>query len=83
MVWTLTDRVPALLWRVYSLVQERETQINSGDAMWCKFTRDTQRVRELEKLLREGDTWDLSAFEDVGEEERKMMVGESVSGLSD
>lgn len=32
-VWTLKDTVPVLLWRVYSLVGEREIQINNGDTM--------------------------------------------------
>lgn len=67
MVWTLKDTVHILLWRVYSLVGGREIQINNGDTKQYEISSPGAHGGWGcgEKLLREGDIWDVSEFEDV------------------
>lgn len=85
MVWTLKDTAPVLFWRVYSLVGEKEIQINNGDTMQDEISPPGAHGGWgcWEQLLREGDTGDLSESEDVRERKRREMVGERFSGLFD
>ena len=76
MVWTLKDTVHVFLWRVYNLVGKREMQINNGDTVQNVMSSPGGPGRWgcWEKLLGEGDIWDPSEFEDVGEREGREMV---------
>lgn len=77
MAWALKDTMTVFLWRVYSLEGEGEIQINNGDTMQYEMSSPghIEGWGRWEKVLREGDIWDLSEFEDVGERKGREMVG--------